>query len=77
MDKPDKNDFEEWLQNPVTQWVFYAARKESESVKESLASGSTLDSRSIESTALMTAGNIGYLDGLNFFVKLKGYFDAN
>lgn len=69
--KPDKNDFDEWSENPVTQWVFSEVQRAIDETAQSMGHGNTLVSDSIEKTALYTAGRVGFIDGLKELYNIK------
>lgn len=71
MNKPDKNDFDEWTGHPVTQWVFSEVQRAIHEATEGMANGNTLVSQSVEKTALYTAGRVGFIDGLTELYKIK------
>lgn len=71
MNKPDKNDFDEWKENHVTRWIFSEVKRAIDETQQDIGNGNTLDSRSIEKTALVTAGMVGFLDGLRELYKIE------
>lgn len=71
MNKPDKNDFDEWAEHPVTKWVFSEVKRAIDEVSQSMGGGKTLVYDSIERTALYTAGMVGFIDGLKELYNIK------
>ncbi len=71
MNKPDKNEFDEWFENPVTRWVYSEAQRAIDETSQSMGNGNTLVSDSIEKTALYTAGRVGFIDGLRELYNIK------
>lgn len=69
--KPDKNDFDEWTEHPVTKWVFSEVQRAIDETAQGMGHGNTLASDSIEKTALHTAGRVGFIDGLRELYNIK------
>lgn len=71
MNKPDKNDFDEWVGHPVTQWMYSEVQRAVDETQEGMGNGNTLVSHSVERTALYTAGRVGFIDGLRELYNIK------
>lgn len=66
-----REDLGEWLSNPITKLYFTEISK---IVKErflALGGGSTLNIQSMETTALQTASEIGFLNGLRACLNVE------
>ena len=71
MNQPERNEFKEWQEHPVTEWVFEQIELMIQDYSRSLGQGASYSEDSIEKTALKTAEAIGFIDGLESLQKLE------
>lgn len=57
-------DYNSWLQHPVTRAVSTARRTTIRFLEEFLGNGGTVDAENVATTALNTTINVGYIKGL-------------
>ena len=69
--KPDRNQWNEWKDSPVTQWVMQELNNMAKQYAEDMGYGSTLDINSTERTALITAQNVGFIDGITAINRIE------
>lgn len=69
--KPSKDDFKDWKNSPVTEWVFEELELMKKDYCVALIEGATLTSSSVEKTALMTAESVGFVNGLTAVMKIE------
>ena len=67
-----KDDLVEWFLHPATKKVRFKVKQEIQSAKERLGDGWTLELESVEGTALRTAKEVGYVEGLEFIFNIEG-----
>ena len=66
-----KDDLVEWFLNPVTKKVRKKIEREIQNCEDRLGSGWALDFDSVEKTALLTAREVGIIEGLNFVFRME------
>lgn len=59
-----REEYEEWLQHPVTMAIAASREDDVRRVQEFLGNGGTIDADNTSATAINTAINIGYIKGL-------------
>lgn len=64
---PSKEEFEEWMQSNVTQYVRHLIQETQDNVKEFLCNGGTLN----KNQPLTTDYVVGRIQGLNDFLLIK------
>lgn len=57
-------DYRSWTNNPVTREIAKARNSEIREAEEFMGGGGTVNGDSVDSTALTTATNVGYIKGL-------------
>jgi len=57
-------DYKAWLNNPVTREITVARQGDIARLHEFMGNGGTINGDSIDSTAISTATNVGYIKGL-------------
>ena len=67
----NKKDFAEWLHNPVTEAYFEAVQYKLKLIEKGLAEGLTLNSESVDNTALQTARMVGEAIGLQSALQVE------
>lgn len=70
MNKPSKDDWIDWKNSPVTQWVKEELELMRLQYQEDMGRGAVLDINSLERTALLTAQNVGFIDGITALQRL-------
>lgn len=73
MPKPERNEFKEWQEHHVTQFVFEQIEWMIHDYSKGLANGATYDPNSPEKTAMKTAEAVGFIDGLQSLLKIELY----
>ena len=71
MPQPERNEFKEWREHPVTEWVFEQIELMIQEYADSLGAGASYSVDSVEKTALKTAEAVGFIDGLKSLYKLE------
>ena len=66
-----KDDLVGWFMNPATKKVRFKVEQEIEACRNRLADGWTLDLEDIGHTAVLTAREIGKVEGLKFLFELE------
>lgn len=66
-----KDDLVEWFMHPITKKVRYKIEKNLLQVKGRMGEGWTLNVNSIEETAMRTARDVGYIEGLEFIFNIE------
>lgn len=57
-ERPTKEDYQQWKANPVTEWWFYFLQAEFQGNLEGIVLGQTVDTESVDSTALSSVKEI-------------------
>lgn len=70
MEKPSKDDWDEWKNSRVTQWVKAELRDMAKEYSMQMGEGSTMDVNSLERTALLTAQNVGFVEGITALERI-------
>ncbi len=71
MNKPEHNEFKEWQEHRVTQFVFEQIEWMVQDYSKGMAEGATYDVNSPEKTALKTAEAVGFIDGLKSLLRIE------
>lgn len=71
MRKPEANEFKEWREHHVTQWVFEEIGMMAKDYAEAMGGGASYYDKSMEMTALKTAESVGFIDGLKAITRIE------
>ena len=66
-----KDELVEWFLHPVTKKVRHKIDMEVIDAQARLGNGCTLDSESVDRTAIRTAREVGLIEGLMFLVNIE------
>jgi len=66
-----KDDLVEWFMHPITKKVRYKIEQTLLQAKGNLGAGWTLNLTSVEETAMRTARDVGYIEGLEFIFNIE------
>ena len=67
-----KGELTEWYMHPVAKKVRFQVQKELNQTRSRLADGFTLHESSADKTAIQTAKEVGYSQGLEFIFNIEG-----
>ena len=67
-----KDDLVGWFMNPVTKKVRYKIDEQITECRSKLADGWTLSTGNAEKTAILTAREVGKIEGLEFLFSIEG-----
>lgn len=70
MEPITKEEYEGWLQDPVTKKVVKQFENKSSNIQQDLALGMTLDEDCADRTAILTAKAVGKIEGINEIFKI-------
>ena len=66
-----KDDLVEWFLHPATKKVRHKIEQEVRRATERMGHGYTLDLDSVDKTAMLTARENGYIEGLEFIFNIE------
>ena len=61
-----QEQLEIWMVDPMTKWFFEQIDKDRKEMEEMMGRGHTVNFESVDSTAMRTAHNAGYVTALDF-----------
>lgn len=72
-----QEQLEVWQNSPMTKWFFLQIEKERSEHEEEMGLGSTVDLSSVDSTALRTAHENGYISALYYCTRFDFYKEGD